>query len=139
MQKHLTLERFAKTSHGVLGRLGPFRTLERQDLGNKPNVSCIPAGTYTCRRSFFNRGGYPTFEVTGVPGRSLILFHVGNTEGDSNGCILIGREFGVLNVTDPATKATAPKIATLTSKDAFAAFMKSLEGVESFTLTIREV
>src|SRR5690606_32106180 len=47
----LTLTRFASTPDGVLGRLGPWCTLEEEALGNRPNVSCIPAGTYLCRRS----------------------------------------------------------------------------------------
>jgi hypothetical protein len=29
-----------------------------------------------------------------VPGRSDILFHTGNTINDSNGCIIVGAQFG---------------------------------------------
>jgi hypothetical protein len=52
----------------------------------------IPVGRYLCRRSWFHRGAYETFEVV-VPGHSRLLFHRGNVEEDSEGCILVGRRF----------------------------------------------
>ena len=65
-------------------------TLEPPDRDNLPNVSSIPAGHYWCLRVVsptFNK----TFEVTGVPGRSKILFHAGNTVSDTAGCIILGQ------------------------------------------------
>lgn len=52
----------------------------------------IPHGRFTCKRSFFNRGGYWTFEVL-VPGHSRLLFHKGNVEAHSEGCILVAESF----------------------------------------------
>ena len=67
-------------------------TLERPDLGNQPQVSCIPIGDYECRRKKSPKFGY-TFEVMSVPGRGDILFHAGNYVKDSLGCILLGASF----------------------------------------------
>jgi len=70
-------------------------TLEPPDLGNVRKRSCIPVGTYLCRR--YSSKAYPdTFEVTGVPGRTAILFHSGNTDDDTAGCILLGDTLGKL-------------------------------------------
>jgi hypothetical protein len=76
----------------------PFAvTLERPWMFNKPSVgdvpgSCIPAGTYLCKRVNSPKFG-DTFEVTGVTGRSAILFHKGNINDDTRGCILVGEQF----------------------------------------------
>jgi hypothetical protein len=53
----------------------------------------IPPGRYVCRRTYFHRGGFDTYEVTGVEGHSRLLFHKGNVEADSEGCILVGQRF----------------------------------------------
>jgi hypothetical protein len=135
----LNLYRSHRTTDGVFGRLGPWTTVEEEDLANRQNVSCIPAGAYVCLRDFFRRGGYETFEVTGVEGRERILFHRGNTEEDSDGCILIASRLGVLEVTDEDHHRTVHKLAGLASRDAFEAFMLSLEGVDEFLLIVEWV
>lgn len=124
-----TLARWAHTEHGILGRLGRWHTLENPWRGNRPNVSAIPPGVYTCRRSYYHRGGYPAYEITGVPGRSRILIHAGNTDADTQGCPLIGQRVGVLG----------GRLAVLSSRDALAEFMAELAGVEEFTLEIVDV
>lgn len=135
--KKLTLERFAATQHGVIGRIGQWFTLEEENLDNLRNISCIPAGMYKCKRSFYNKGGYPTFWVTNVPNRSNILFHKGNTEEDTQGCILLGNELGALIVPDEDNKGVrTPKIAVLRSGEAFSEFMRSLDKVDEFELHI---
>ncbi len=58
----------------------------------------IPAGKYSCKRVFdrVTHGGSiikTTFEVM-VPGRTGILFHIGNSIVDTRGCILPGVEIG---------------------------------------------
>lgn len=85
MNKTITLKRI--TADGTFGVLldgaVPFAlTLEREWLDNRLEVSCIPDGGYSCRRVNSPRFG-GTFEVTGVPGWTYILFHSGNTEDDS--------------------------------------------------------
>jgi hypothetical protein len=74
-------------------------TLERtwplaESAPRGPQFVKIPPGLYRCVRTRFVRGGYDTYEVTGVPGHSRLLAHQGNIEGDSEGCMLIGQRFG---------------------------------------------
>jgi len=71
-------------------------TLELPWRDNEPFKSCIPSGSYTCRRVMSMHHG-EVFEVQGVPGRSDILIHKGNLSDDTEGCILVGEEFGVLS------------------------------------------
>jgi len=94
------LGRFCYSPMGTFGRLnlGEFTlyTVERPWLDNRPSISCIPEGTYRCEPRRYNRGGYDTVEVLGVPGRSHILFHRGNTMHDVEGCIALGNRLGSL-------------------------------------------
>jgi hypothetical protein len=76
----------------------PFAvTLERPWLKNQEGLSCITAGVYECVRGQHRLASmdhdFETFEITGVPGRSKILFHKGNVPEDSHGCVLVGEAF----------------------------------------------
>jgi len=103
--KSLIIRRVVTGGQGTFGAIVfeniPFAlTLEREWLDNLPSVgntpgSCIPAGEYICKRVNSPRFGN-TFEVTNVENRTHILFHKGNLDDDSRGCILIGEEFGQL-------------------------------------------
>lgn len=57
----------------------------------------IPPGRYLCRRGSHRlhsmQHDFETFEITGVQGHSNLLFHCGNTQADSEGCVLVGRDF----------------------------------------------
>jgi hypothetical protein len=138
----VTITRTVRNADGVFGvlRMPGFVcvTAEEQDLGNARNVSCIPAGTYTLRRTIYNKHGFPTYEVTGVPGRSRILIHPGNTEEDSQGCILLGLRPGRLPVTDEDSGKREWKQGVLQSQKAFARFMAAMNGVQEAQLTIVE-
>jgi hypothetical protein len=112
---------------GVLKHQGlPFAvTLEHSYEENKPK---IPTGLWRCKRTWFQRGSYRTYEVMDVPGHSRLLFHRGNLEADTDGCILVAEQFGLLR--------GAPGV--LSSSNGFAEFM-SLVGVrEEFWLLVRE-
>ena len=102
-------------------------TLEPPDRGNRPDVSCIPAGRYRCRRVASPRFG-AAFEVEDVPDRSHILLHAGNVAADTRGCVLLGREFG----------AVAGRRGVLRSGDAVARFLERCGGAEGLELTISE-
>ena len=69
----------------------PLYTLEPPWRDNERGRSCIPVGEYKCSRYPSKRFG-KTFIVMNVPGRDGILFHVGNWEKDTSGCILLGIE-----------------------------------------------
>lgn len=104
-------------------------TLEPPDLNNAPNISNIPPGNYRCRR--YSSAKFPyTFEIAGVPGRDGVLFHAGNTVGDTRGCVLLGQYFG---------KLRDDRRAVLNSGNTFAAFMGLLASEDGFDLNIIEV
>lgn len=130
------LTRFAYTKDGTFGRWGEFQTVEEEWRNNIPRISCIPTGIYHCVRSIFHRGGYPTFEVTGVLGRTLIKVHRANTEEDLLGCIGMGLGLGVLRVKDEDSHQMTYKLAALSSRRGFDAWMESLLGVREFDLHI---
>lgn len=97
-----TLKRYISTDKGTLGQLldesGQFLcyTCEKPWLNNSPKTSCIPTGTYDCIPH--DSAAHPdTWEITNVPNRSAILIHNGNTDVDSEGCILVGDSTGVMN------------------------------------------
>ena len=98
-----------------------------------PQFKPIPAGDFLARR--YHSAKYPdTFEIVDLPGcnllgaRSKLLFHWGNTEDDSMGCIILGEQFEYLN----------KKFAVLQSKKAFQEFMEITKGLESFKFRISE-
>lgn len=129
--------RTSKTSYGTFGVLHypkgeqwiPFvLTLEDPWLNNAPFVSCIPAGTYLCKRVRSLKFG-DTFEITNVPNRDHVLLHWGNSQKDTEGCVLLGEEFG----SDPDG---LPVI--WSSKRAFDEFVRRTKDVDEFTLVITE-
>lgn len=73
------------------------KTLERANLGNKPNVSCIPEGNYICLWTFSPKFMRYTYQVMNVPNRSGIRIHKGNYFWDVLGCILLGNAFSDVN------------------------------------------
>lgn len=98
------LTRFTSNEKGVTGLLQIFEdtnecifsclTLELPWKNNQFKISCIPAGVYKLlphNSPKFKK----CFSISGVPFRSAILIHVGNTIADSEGCILVGRKLFV--------------------------------------------
>ena len=128
--KNFTLVRVAYIPDGTFGVLFdediPFcLTLEREWKDNKRGESCIPIGGYICDRVQSPKFG-DTFKLQNVFRRSHILFHKGNIEDDSHGCIILGEEYGTLS----------GKTAVLSSGHAFKEFKRRLEGLNSFGLGI---
>ena len=91
----------------------------------------IPAGTYEVRRMppEANPKHGECFEVQKVPGRTDILFHSGNDENDSEGCILVGMGFRSLR---------GQRRGITGSLLAYARFMQFLSATDTFTLTIAD-
>lgn len=76
----------------------PFAlTLERTYPGPRPGTQIVKLeqGFYKCTRSWFHKGGYETFVIHNeiVKPERRILFHRGNKEDESEGCILVGENF----------------------------------------------
>jgi hypothetical protein len=86
-------------------------TLEDPWLDNKKTKSCIPAGEYKVVPHSGMRYKR-VWRLEDVPGRDAILIHSGNTIEDTQGCILVGREFGLLEGT-PAILGSAYILRTL--------------------------
>lgn len=57
-------------------------------------ATAIPAGRYEVVLSFSNRFKKTLPELLSVPGFSGVRMHAGNTEEDTEGCILLGRVKG---------------------------------------------
>lgn len=124
----LSLVRNRFTANGVFGNLfeldGNFglSTLEHSFNG-KP---ILPEGEFYCRRGMHQlmhmHAPFETFEIMGVPGHSGVLFHVGNFQSDSEGCILLG--------------LTAIDTMILNSREAFKKFMDAQDGVKEFQLLV---
>lgn len=72
------------------------KTLELPYRYNRKIVSCIPCGTYICKPRFSTKYR-EHYIVTNVPNRSYILFHAGNYNRHTKGCILVGRGFYDIN------------------------------------------
>ena len=89
----------------------------------------IPLGDYKCKRGTHQLHGmdhtFETFEVMGVKDHSGILFHWGNYNKDSAGCILLGTD---IVKSDPWMVTE--------SRKAFNKFMLLLDGEDSFDLAV---
>ena len=125
----LILTREDQTDKRTIGSLDSegieLSTLENPWEDNEPYISCIPAGEYHCERVNSPRFGN-TFQILEVPDRTHILFHWGNYEKDTLGCILLG--LYPLPERDMIAR----------SRKAFGQFIKHTELISSFNLTIRE-
>ena len=85
----------------------------------------IPLGTWECIKGAHQLSGGPpftTFEITGVAGHTGLLFHPGNYDLDSEGCVLLGTELGNQMI--------------LNSRIAFQGFITLQAGLSSFSLTV---
>lgn len=102
-------------------------SLEREWLDNATGISCIPAGDYICKRVDSPRFK-DTFEVTNVKDRTHILFHAGNLDDDSHGCILVGEKFGRVK--------GSPGIQS--SREGFNEFMEIMSNENEFRLIIAD-
>lgn len=132
----MRLIRVARNSIATYGVLvystTPFAvSLERPWMNNQRGISCIPGGTlaspivYQCQRVQSPKFG-ETFEVLNVRDRSEILFHKGNVDDDTHGCIILGEAFnpilGKPGVTD--------------SGHAFAELMNIMRLTDRFQLSV---
>lgn len=101
-------------------------TLEHS-YDNEPK---IPNGEFVCRRGEHKLHGmdhtFTTFEITGVEGHDNLLFHWGNFNKDSEGCVLLGEAF--------AQKGSEEMITN--SKTTFSKFMSLLNGFGEFILSV---
>ena len=102
------------------------------DSGWEPKIY---PGEFQCVRGKHRLHGmdhdFETFEITGVVGHVNLLFHWGNWNENSEGCILLGEK-----IVD-APHAGAQHVDMVTnSRVMFAEFMRLQEGVDRFLLRV---
>ena len=134
----MKLTRYGYTPMGAFGEIElpngtKLYTVELPWRGNSRSVSCIPSGAYTLRKRLSgvvrrsSGGKYAQgWEVTNVPGRTYVMFHVANTIDDLEGCIGVGLDLGFV----------AGKWAVTNSGAAFDEFMSALRGQDEWLLEI---
>lgn len=108
-------------------------TLEHAYLFDHQYDPKVHAGVYLCIRGDhrLSEGSlFETFELQ-VPKHSGIIFHAGNYNQDSKGCILLGERI-VMSGQKPGSRMLLNSIKT------FNKFMKHLDGIDQFELIIKE-
>ncbi len=126
----MLLERIHFLAEGIFGQLSDdsgfsCHTLEHSYPVGESYEAKLPQGDYLCRRGFHQLAdgkSFETFEIAEVPGHTGILFHWGNYNKDSAGCVLLGMK----------------RLPTMImfSRKAFNSFMYHLKGVDEFTLMV---
>lgn len=100
--KRLLLMRLEKLDDRTLGRLiifngieieATFTTLELPWRNNQKSKSCILSAFYQVEPRTSPKYGKHLL-VLGTSPREMILLHNGNYPGDTEGCILVGADFG---------------------------------------------
>lgn len=126
---NLSLGRVKKCADGIFSKISELELCSIEHAYVQPDGSWepkIPPGTYICIRGIHclsNGIPFETFEITGVEGHTGLLFHCGNTNAASEGCVCTGGEIVGNMVTH--------------SRIAFAAFMTAQEDVDQFLLFVQ--
>ena len=129
---NLRLKRYPPDPDGIFGVLYDEEGVEvcetlEHTFDGKP---ALPPGVYPCVRGehrLKNLVPFITFEVTSVEGHSGILFHCGNYNADSRGCVLVGDNI--------LMQSGTPHMIT-GSRLAFRRFMELQADLDHFTLTV---
>ncbi len=94
----LLLKRMVFTNKSTIGELfmnGLLEAFTLEDAIRKqkiPGKTAIPKGRYEVIINFSNRFKELMPLLLGVPGFTGVRIHPGNTEADTTGCVLIGKE-----------------------------------------------
>ena len=99
-------ERFCETLEDVDRNLNSSMSVEQIKAIKKPNETAIPTGTYkitldTFSPRFGNKAFYKKVcggklpRILNIKGFDGVLIHCGNTNLDTSGCILVGRNLEV--------------------------------------------
>ncbi len=93
----LYLKRIHKTEHSTIGELyidGKFQCYTLEDVEREvkiKNETAIPKGTYKIVITYSNRFKKQLPLLLNVPNFEGIRIHSGNTNHDTEGCILVGQ------------------------------------------------
>lgn len=124
MSKRIDVVRLEKSDQGALGVLLIDGVMQCWTLQPDPTDQhfYIPPGSYVYRR-FHGQLHRDTFEVV-VAGHTALLFHAGNTEEHTEGCILLGASLGYIE----------SRRAVFQSKFAFNSFMTLMANEDTGTV-----
>lgn len=114
-----------KSTRGVLEVDGKFECYTLEDVVRDkkiPGETAIPAGTYKVIINLSNRFKRPLPLLLEVPGFEGVRIHPGNTDKDTEGCLLVGQTYAQDFVGN--------------SRAAFNALFAKMQKAESITLTI---
>lgn len=130
----IVLVRLAQTEQATMGHLETAEhellccTLELPWRDNHHDTSCVPAGTYQCKRDL-HKGKYEVWELQDVPNnRTDVQVHVANKASQVLGCIAVGESFGRMDG-EPAVRDSQP---------AFDRLMKRTKDAITLELEIKE-
>jgi hypothetical protein len=104
----IEVRRVAHTNRSTIGEMwidGVFEAYTLEDCVREvplkpvaewkiPGQTAIPAGTYDVVIDFSNRFQRRMPHILDVPGFTGVRIHAGNTDKDTEGCILLGQEKG---------------------------------------------
>lgn len=128
---YLTLRRIKFHADGIFGQLLYDNniiaiTLEHAYRCFSDWIPKIPIGNYPCVRGMHRLENmtedFETFEIKNISNCTGILFHIGNYNRDSHGCVLLGKAIDGNMITN--------------SKETFENFMDMLKGINQFELII---
>lgn len=125
------IDREPSTESGTIGRLsvdGAFLCYSLEPAEDRKVYPAIPAGTYGIRMYPSPKFGRMVPLITGVQGRQFIEIHPGNTDKDTEGCVLLGTAHDGETVTNSRVA-----VEMFQSKIAF-----PLANHQSVTLTIKD-
>ncbi|WP_454907616.1 DUF5675 family protein [Variovorax gossypii] len=138
MEMNIQLNRQSQRADGIFGSLyvsdAPFCvTLEHAFADSYGGYwPAVPKGNYTCvlgshQLAHYNQGrAFQSYEVQSVPGHRGIIFHPGNHNADSKGCIFLGLGVHTHSSTWSVTH----------SQEAFERFLALLSGSSAFYLSV---
>lgn len=133
--KVFTLKRVSHREDGV------FSVFEDEGqpfcLAVENNKTLNPTGEYLCKRT--NSPKFKdTFEITLVPNKTHVLFHWGNSEDDSIGCVILGELFDTIESKVDGSRKTAILSSKTTVGQGFLEFLARTRGLDQFKLVVME-